>query len=89
LGVFLQKKIKNVMKNKMIIMIFAVVLMLNISCTDDGYDNQEIKAIGQKNIKLIPSNAMEANDLMVIDSLDNNYNLQLVEPNGEPSNPKP
>ncbi|MDR6763770.1 hypothetical protein J2Y38_003994 [Flavobacterium sp. 2755] len=74
------------MKSKVIRILFASVLMMNLSCTTDDLDNQDFNSTEKK--KLNDQSKDETINSKTVDSLKISYNLQMSAPDGDPLNPK-
>ncbi|WP_291148108.1 hypothetical protein [Flavobacterium sp. UBA7680] len=75
------------MKSKVIRILFASVLMMNLSCTTDDLDNQDFNSTEKKKLNDQISKDETVNS-KTVDSLKISYNLQLSAPDGDPLNPK-
>ena len=75
------------MKSKVIRILFASILMMNLSCTTDDLESQDFNSTEKK--KLNDENIKdETVNSKTIDSLKISYNLQMSAPDGDPLNPK-
>ncbi|SEO69237.1 hypothetical protein SAMN05444671_4186 [Flavobacterium sp. CF108] len=75
------------MKSKVIRILFASVLMMNLSCTTDDLDNQDFNSTEKKKLNDQISKDETVNS-KTVDSLKISYNLQMSAPDGDPLNPK-
>ncbi|CAC9974329.1 hypothetical protein DBB36_23365 [Flavobacterium sp. WLB] len=75
------------MKSKVIRILFASILMMNLSCTTDDLDNQDFNSSEKKKLNNQISKDETVNS-KTIDSLKISYNLQVSAPDGDPLNPK-
>lgn len=75
------------MKSKVIRILFASVLMMNLSCTTDDLDNQDFNSTEKKKLNDQISKDETVNS-KTVDSLKISYNLQMSSPDGDPLNPK-
>lgn len=69
-------------------MMLAMVLLVNSSCTNDDYDNQDVNATTKKSIKIEPGNINERVNILVIDSLNVDFNYETLDKEGDFSIPK-
>ncbi|WP_139260546.1 hypothetical protein [Flavobacterium defluvii] len=76
------------MKSKVIRIVFAAILLMNLSCTTDDFENEELNAAAKNVEKVNLSEKSQAAASKIIDSLKVNVNLKLAEPDGDPLNPK-
>ncbi len=75
------------MKSKVIRILFASILMMNLSCTTDDLDNQDFNSTEKKKLNDQISKDETVNS-KTVDSLKISYNLQMSAPDGDPLNPK-
>ena len=75
------------MKSKVIRILFASILMMNLSCTTDDLESQDFNSTEKKKLNDESSKDETANS-KTIDSLKISYNLKMAEPDGDPLNPK-
>ncbi|MCD9576326.1 hypothetical protein [Flavobacterium soyae] len=76
------------MKSKVIRILFATALVMNLSCTADDLDNQDFNSTEKKKLSESESSIDEAANSKTIDSLMVSHNLQMSAPDGDPLNPK-
>lgn len=88
MDVFLQKHKKtHTMKSKVIRILFASILVINLSCTTDDLESQDFNSAEKKKLNDTESINETANP-KIIDSLKISYNLKMTEPDGDPLNTK-
>ncbi|KRD08860.1 hypothetical protein ASE21_13480 [Flavobacterium sp. Root901] len=76
------------MKSKVIRILFASILVMNLSCTTDDLENQDFNSNEKKNINEDQNSLSKAVNSKITDTLKVSVNLRMAEPDGDPLNPK-
>ncbi|WP_343694379.1 hypothetical protein [Flavobacterium sp.] len=76
------------MKNKLNYILLTAILLLNLACTNDDFENEELSAVSKKETAVNLSEADAAASAKTADTTKVSINAQLAVPDGEPFNPK-
>lgn len=76
------------MKSKVIRILFASILVMNLSCTTDDLENQDFNSNEKKNINEDQNSLPKTVNSKITDTLKVSVNLRMAEPDGDPLNPK-